>query len=59
MSDFGHLQACMLGPSVPQNDPGCLDAILDGDTDVDANDMTLLMNCLTGADIIADPACGI
>ena len=38
-------------------DPQCLDAKLDADTDVDADDFGVLQACLSGANIAADPTC--
>lgn len=61
--DFGHLQACMTGSAVPQEDPDCLDARLDydgtyqGDRDVDADDLAILMGCVSSAGVPANPSC--
>ncbi len=55
--DFGHLQACLAGPAVPQTDPACQDARLDSDDDVDRDDSTILLGCLRGALIPADAPC--
>ena len=57
LEDFGHLQACLTGSGVEQNDPHCLDARLDSDIDVDQDDFALLPTCLTGPDLPADPDC--
>jgi len=56
--DFGHLQACLTGPGMTQDEPACLSARLDGDDDVDQSDVQQLTNCWSGPDILADPACG-
>lgn len=40
--DCRHLEVCSLGPSVPQNGPGCRDADLDGDGDGDQEDFAIL-----------------
>ncbi len=56
--DFGHLQVCLSGPSIPQDDPECQDAKLDADNDVDRDDFVIFEGCLSGADVPADPACG-
>jgi hypothetical protein len=55
--DFGHLQACIAAPGVPQNDPACLDARLDADDDVDAGDVALFQRCMSGPNVPADPNC--
>jgi len=52
--DFGHLQACLSGPGIAQNDPDCLDARLDGDDDVDQDDFAIFRNCMTGANLVGD-----
>jgi hypothetical protein len=57
MEDLGHLQACLTGQGVSQNDPFCRDARLDSDEDVDPDDLQILLGCLSGASIPADPAC--
>ena len=57
LADFGHLQACLSGDSVPQNDPSCIDAKIDLDEDVDETDLDLLLGCLSGANVPADPKC--
>jgi len=56
-ADFGHLQGCLSGPNVPQNDPGCTSARLDGDKDVDWADLVVFRACMTGAGVPADPSC--
>jgi hypothetical protein len=55
--DFGHLQQCMTGKGVAQNDPHCLDARMDQDQDVDPTDFNIFNNCLAGPNIPPDPAC--
>lgn len=55
--DFGHLQACYSGAFVPQEDPACLNARLDGDIDVDIEDFSLLFGCLSGEAVTAEPSC--
>ena len=57
MADFGHLQRCFSGPDVPQGEPSCLDARLDGDPDVDQDDFAIFQRCLTGPNVPADPFC--
>jgi hypothetical protein len=56
-SDFGHLQACLSGAGVPQNNAACQDAKLDADSDVDRSDVAIFRRCLSGANIPADPKC--
>jgi len=55
--DFGHLQACLSG--VPQADPTCQDANLDGDSGlfVNTNDLQIFRRCLSGEGVPADPSC--
>ncbi len=55
--DFGHLQACLTAPTVPQDDPACLDARLDADVDVDRDDFAIFQRCMSGANVPADPDC--
>ncbi len=55
--DFGHLQACMSGPSVAPTDPGCADACLDTDMDVDHNDTLIFIRCLSGPNVPGTPTC--
>ncbi len=57
LSDFGHLQGCMSGVNVVQNNPLCGDARLDADTDVDAADYAIFQGCMSGPNIAADPNC--
>jgi hypothetical protein len=55
--DYGHLQACYSGYTVPQNDPACLDARLDQDEDVDSGDLAIFRMCMTGSGLPGDPYC--
>lgn len=57
MTDFAHLQICLTGPGVPQNDPECQDAKLDGDEDVDENDVNIFYGCLSGPNREANGGC--
>lgn len=63
LADFAHIQTCMTGTGVEQTDPDCFDCRLDfdgsptGDRDVDINDLNILLNCLSGEDVYAPPAC--
>jgi len=45
--DLNHLAACASGPALPQTDPGCRDADLDGDADVDQDDFGIFQRALT------------
>lgn len=55
--DFGHLQSCLSGAGVEQNDFHCRDTLLDPDDDVDVDDFGIFQACMSGADIPADPDC--
>ncbi len=57
LADFGRFQACLRGPAVPQDDPACLQARLDIGEDVDQDDMVIMLRCLSGPQIAADPGC--
>lgn len=57
INDFGQLQECFSGVGVPQNDPDCLYARMDGDVDVDDTDLTWFIKCMTGANVEVDLAC--
>ncbi len=56
-ADFGHLQACMAGADVPQLDPACQDARLDGDEDVDIDDFALFEQCASGPAVPINITC--
>lgn len=47
----GHMQACLSGQLIPQGDPECQDAILDGDTDVDTADLAVFLSAMKGPGI--------
>jgi hypothetical protein len=55
--DFGHFQACLSGPGIPQDAAECQDALLDGDEDVDNDDYEIFKACMSGANIPFDPFC--
>jgi hypothetical protein len=58
IDDHAHLQECLSGQGKTQNDPNCADALLQGpDTDVDQDDLQVLIGCLSGKNIPADPTC--
>ncbi len=56
-ADFGHMQACLSGDTVPQNTPACQSAKSDGDSDVDQGDMSVFLSCLSGPDTPPDVDC--
>lgn len=55
--DFGHLQMCLTGPAISQADAACQDAKLDGDIDVDADDLLIFAPCLSGAGVVPPIGC--
>jgi hypothetical protein len=57
MKDFGFLQTCLTGVSVPVTTPACNSARLDQDLDVDIIDVEYFQRCLTGTDVEGSPAC--
>jgi len=56
-SDFGWFQGCYTGPGIPQNNPACEKARLDGDSDVDLDDFALFQQCVSGPNQPASPDC--
>lgn len=56
-TDFGHIQSCLTGNGNSQTDPGCADAILDLDGDVDTADLSIFIGCMRGSGIPASPEC--
>jgi hypothetical protein len=59
MGDFGHLQVCLTGANIAITDPNCISSDLDqtGTPDVDTADLNLLLDCMAGPDVYANPAC--
>ncbi|HSW44368.1 MAG TPA: hypothetical protein VLM89_02230 [Phycisphaerae bacterium] len=57
LEEFAHMQACLSGTNVPQNNPSCANCKLDGDSDVDQVDLTRLVGCMSGAGIPPTPNC--
>jgi hypothetical protein len=55
--DLLHLVQCASGPEMPQNDPACADARLDGDLDVDQDDFAVLQRCWRPTDVAVDAGC--
>ncbi|MBI4581569.1 MAG: hypothetical protein HY718_17860 [Planctomycetes bacterium] len=47
--DFGHLQACLTGSGIAQDDLACVDARLDSDNDVDQADVGVFLACYSGS----------
>ncbi len=58
LSDFGHFQACLSGPNVPQNNLDCDLAKLDADDDVDNDDLSIFRSHMSKAMLPTDPLCG-
>ena len=56
-SDFGHMQACLSGFLVSQNDPACQDAKLAGHSYVDQTDMERFFDCRTAPGLPSDRSC--
>ena len=56
-SDYGLFQACLTGRLVPQNDPQCAGARLNGDAWVDNSDLMIFLGCMGGPGIPGDPQC--
>jgi parallel beta-helix repeat protein/predicted outer membrane repeat protein len=54
-ADFGHLQACFSDNGVTT--PGCGNANLNGDGVVNLEDVSVLLGCLSGPGVLADPRC--
>ena len=55
--DFGFLQRCWSGSGAAQRTPGCELARLDGDLDVDLNDLSRLISCSNGPRISPPDNC--
>jgi hypothetical protein len=55
--DFGHLQACLTGNGVIITDLSCINADLNKDAFVTGADIAIFMNCLSGANVPAQPGC--
>lgn len=55
--DFGLFQVCLTGPLVSQYDPACEEAKLDGDANVDRDDVTIFLRCVSGEGNPVDPSC--
>jgi hypothetical protein len=55
--DLAHFILCATGPGIAQEQPDCVDARLDGDDDVDADDFAILQRCLTLDGVALNMAC--
>jgi len=55
--DFGRFQVCLTGDGVVQTELDCQWALLDGDTDVDADDLALFVGCMSQPDVLSKPDC--
>lgn len=51
LDDYGELQRCYSGAGVTQSDPTCTFALLDTDDDVDAADLNVFLNAMTGSGV--------
>lgn len=58
-ADFGILQVCFSGTTIPQRDPACRGTNLDADAeqDVDLDDLNALMQCFSGPGVPRRPGC--
>jgi hypothetical protein len=56
-TDFGTFQACITEENHVQTDLACKLARLDSDSDVDADDAPLFVQCMSGSNIEPDPHC--
>ncbi len=58
LADYGVFQACVSGNAVPQNDPACARAHLEGnDSDVDSLDLEKFLACMTAPGIPGNTYC--
>jgi len=55
--DAPHLLDCATGPNVAQTNGPCLNARLDSDEDVDADDLGIFQRCFSGTGNPPDPNC--
>lgn len=55
--DYSVLAGCMTGPNLGPPDPGCENADVDGDDDIDLDDFGKFQICMTAGSIPADPDC--
>lgn len=56
-ADTDQFQACSIGPGIPQNDPACEKASLDGDDAVDQVDFGFLQRCYREENVPGSPNC--
>ena len=56
-ADWGRFQACLTGEFIVQSDAACGQALLDADTDVDTNDIVLVVACISGPGPPSNPPC--
>jgi len=58
LEDFAVFQVCLSGAHIPQDDPACAGAKMEGDdNDVDNQDLAKFMGCISGAGIPGDVNC--
>ncbi|HOM50247.1 MAG TPA: DUF362 domain-containing protein [Phycisphaerae bacterium] len=55
--DYARMQTCLTGEWMPQNDPACAGARMDGDSDVDTSDILLFQQCMSSPGELAGPCC--
>lgn len=55
--DWGGVQSCLTDVAVPSTDPACDAARLDGDEDIDPDDITIFIACYSGPNIPAPANC--
>ena len=55
--DYARMQTCLTGEWMPQNDPACAGARMDGDSDVDTSDILLFQQCMSSPGEFAGPCC--
>jgi hypothetical protein len=48
---------CLTSDGMPQDDPVCENARLDGDPDVDQVDVAIFLQCFGGANVLASSDC--
>ena len=57
LEDFGVIQSCLTGPEMGPPAAGCEKTNLDNDDDVDGDDVSIYLGCMTGPNIPGDVDC--
>jgi hypothetical protein len=57
LDDFASLQLCLGAEHVSQNNPGCVEADLNDDNNVDQTDLQEFMGCMNGSGIPPAQGC--